>query len=88
MIISALYLDSIEWLKPAAFDRSGNASILPTYLLFSGFSGDCFAIVPVKALIRGTFIAALSVLVIKIIARLYAAVTGEIAFPAFCPYSV
>lgn len=67
MSISALYLDSIEWLKPAWHLIGLAISIFANYLLFSGFSGDCLAIVPVKALIRGTFIAAIGFEVIKII---------------------
>lgn len=48
MIISALYLDSIEWLKPAWHLIGLAISIFANYLLFSGFSGDCLAIVHVK----------------------------------------
>lgn len=49
MIISALYLDSIEWLKPAWHLIGLAISILPTICFSSGFSGDCLAIVPVKS---------------------------------------
>ncbi len=44
MIISALYLDNIEWLKPAAANRPRHLDFA-NYLLFSGFSGACRAIV-------------------------------------------
>lgn len=39
MIISALYLDYIEWLKPAWRLIGPAISIFANYLLFSGFSG-------------------------------------------------
>ncbi len=45
MIISALYLDNIEWLKPAWRLIGLAISIFANYLLFSGFSGACRAIV-------------------------------------------
>lgn len=41
MIISALYLDNIEWLKPARRLIGLAISIFANYLLFSGFSGAC-----------------------------------------------
>ena len=44
MIISALYLDNIEWLKPAWRLIGLAISILPTICSFSGSSGACRAI--------------------------------------------
>lgn len=67
MIISALYLDGIEWLKPAAADRPDHLYFrqLPAVLL------DFWRLPRhrprKKALIRGTFIAALGFEVIKMI---------------------
>lgn len=45
LIISALYLDNIEWLKPAWRLIGLAISIFANYLLFSGSSGGCRAIV-------------------------------------------
>ncbi|EIF0627344.1 inner membrane protein YhjD [Salmonella enterica] len=68
MIISALYLDSIEWLKPAWHLIGLAISIFANYLLFFWIFWRLPRHRPrKKALIRGTFIAAIGFEVIKII---------------------
>nr|WP_318383472.1 inner membrane protein YhjD [uncultured Enterobacter sp.] len=68
MIISALYLDSIEWLKPAWRLIGLAISIFANYLLFFWIFWRLPRHRPrKKALIRGTFIAAIGFEVIKII---------------------
>lgn len=68
MIISALYLDSIEWLKPAWRVIGLAISIFANYLLFFWIFWRLPRHRPrKKALIRGTFIAAIGFEVIKII---------------------
>jgi membrane protein len=68
MIISALYLDSIEWLKPTWRVIGLAISILANYLLFFWIFWRLPRHRPRrKALIRGTFIAAIGFEVIKII---------------------
>ncbi|SUG72734.1 Inner membrane protein YhjD [Salmonella enterica subsp. enterica] len=68
MIISALYLDSIEWLKPAWHLIGLAISIFANYLLFFWIFWRLPRHRPRKnALIRGTFIAAIGFEVIKII---------------------
>lgn len=68
MIISALYLDSIEWLKPAWRLIGLTISIFANYLLFFWIFWRLPRHRPrKKALIRGTFIAAIGFEVIKII---------------------
>ena len=59
MIISALYLDGIEWLKPAWRLIGLTISIFANYLLFFWISALPRHRPRKKALIRGTFIAAL-----------------------------
>lgn len=60
MIISALYLDGIEWLKPAWRLIGLTISIFANYLLFFWIFWRLPRHRPrKKALIRGTFIAAL-----------------------------
>jgi membrane protein len=66
MIISALYLDGIEWLKPAW--RIGLAiSIFANYLLFSGFSGGSRATASPQGADSRHLIAAVGFEIIKII---------------------
>ena len=68
LIISALYLDSIEWLKPAWRLIGLAISIFANYLLFFWIFWRLPRHRPrKKALIRGTFIAAVGFEVIKII---------------------
>ncbi len=68
MIISALYLDGIEWLKPAWRLIGLTISIFANYLLFFWIFWRLPRHRPrKKALIRGTFIAALGFEVIKMI---------------------
>lgn len=68
MIISLLYLDSIEWLKPAWRAIGLAISIFANYLLFFWIFWRLPRHRPRrKALIRGTFIAAIGFEVIKII---------------------
>lgn len=68
MIISALYLDNIEWLKPAWRLIGLTISIFANYLLFFWIFWRLPRHRPrKKALIRGTFIAAIGFEVIKII---------------------
>lgn len=68
MIISALYLDYIEWLKPAWRLIGLAISILANFLLFFWIFWRLPRHRPrKKALIRGTFIAAIGFEVIKII---------------------
>ena len=68
MIISALYLDSIEWLKPAWRLIGLAISIFANYLLFFWIFWRLPRHRPrKKALLRGTFIAAIGFEVIKII---------------------
>lgn len=68
MIISALYLDSIEWLKPAWRLIGLAISIFANYLLFFWIFWRLPRHRPrKKALVRGTFIAAIGFEVIKII---------------------
>lgn len=68
LIISALYLDSIEWLKPAWRLIGLAISIFANYLLFFWIFWRLPRHRPrKKALIRGTFIAAIGFEVIKII---------------------
>ncbi|HFZ8994679.1 TPA: inner membrane protein YhjD [Citrobacter freundii] len=68
MIISALYLDSIEWLKPAWRLIGLAISICANFLLFFWIFWRLPRHRPrKKALIRGTFIAAVGFEVIKII---------------------
>lgn len=68
MIISALYLDSIEWLKLAWHLIGLTISIFANYLLFFWIFWRLPRHRPCKkALIRGTFIAAIGFEVIKII---------------------
>lgn len=68
MIISALYLDNIEWLKPAWRLIGLAISIFANYLLFFWIFWRLPRHRPrKKALIRGTFIAAIGFEVIKII---------------------
>lgn len=68
MIISALYLDGIEWLKPARRLIGLTISIFANYLLFFWIFWRLPRHRPrKKALIRGTFIAALGFEVIKMI---------------------
>lgn len=68
MIISALYLDGIEWLKPAWRLIGLAISIFANYLLFFWIFWRLPRHRPrKKALIRGTFIAAIGFEVIKII---------------------
>lgn len=68
MIISMLYLDSIEWLKPAWRSIGLAISIFANYLLFFWIFWRLPRHRPRrKALIRGTFIAAIGFEVIKII---------------------
>jgi len=68
MIISLLYLDNIEWLKPAWRSIGLAISIFANYLLFFWIFWRLPRHRPRrKALIRGTFIAAIGFEVIKII---------------------
>lgn len=68
MIISALYLDYIEWLKPAWRLIGLAISIFANYLLFFWIFWRLPRHRPrKKALVRGTFIAAIGFEVIKII---------------------
>ncbi|END4897306.1 inner membrane protein YhjD, partial [Citrobacter freundii] len=68
MIISALYLDGIEWLKPAWRLIGLTISIFANYLLFFWIFWRLPRHRPrKKALIRGTFIAAIGFEVIKIV---------------------
>ena len=68
LIISSLYLDSIEWLKPAWRLIGLAISIFANYLLFFWIFWRLPRHRPrKKALIRGTFIAAVGFEVIKII---------------------
>lgn len=68
MIISALYLDNIEWLKPAWRLIGLVISIFANYLLFFWIFWRLPRHRPrKKALIRGTFIAAIGFEVIKIV---------------------
>lgn len=68
MIISALYLDNIEWLKPAWRLIGLAISIFANYLLFFWIFWRLPRHRPrKKALVRGTFIAAIGFEVIKII---------------------
>lgn len=68
MIISALYLDSIEWLKPAWRLIGLAISVFANYLLFFWIFWRLPRHRPrKKALIRGTFIAAMGFEVIKIV---------------------
>lgn len=68
MIISALYLDGIEWLKPAWRLIGLAISIFANYLLFFWIFWRLPRHRPrKKALIRGTFIAAIGFEVIKIV---------------------
>lgn len=68
MIISALYLDYIEWLKPAWRVIGLAISIFANYLLFFWIFWRLPRHRPrKKALIRGTFIAAIGFEVIKIV---------------------
>lgn len=68
MIISALYLDNIEWLKPAWRLIGLAISIFANYLLFFWIFWRLPRHRPrKKALIRGTFIAAIGFEVIKIV---------------------
>lgn len=68
MIISALYLDSIEWLKPAWWLIGLSISILANYLLFFWIFWRLPRHRPRrKALIRGTLIAAVGFEIIKIV---------------------
>jgi membrane protein len=68
MIISALYLDYIEWLKPAWRLIGLAISIFANYLLFFWIFWRLPRHRPrKKALIRGTFIAAIGFEVIKIV---------------------
>ncbi len=67
MIISALHLNSIEWLKPTAVDWPGDFHLRQ----LSAFLLDLLALAAPpsaqKALIRGTFLAAIGFEVIKIV---------------------
>nr|WP_159340228.1 MULTISPECIES: inner membrane protein YhjD [Leclercia] len=68
MIISALYLDTIEWLKPVWHLVGLGISMLANYLLFFWIFWRLPRHRPRrKALIRGTFIAAIGFEVIKIV---------------------
>jgi len=68
MIISALYLDTIEWLKPVWSLVGLSISILANYLLFFWIFWRLPRHRPRrKALIRGTFIAAIGFEIIKIV---------------------
>ena len=68
MIISALYLDTIEWLKPVWHLVGLGVSMLANYLLFFWIFWRLPRHRPRrKALIRGTFIAAIGFEVIKIV---------------------
>lgn len=68
MIISALYLDSIQWLKPAWRLIGLAISIFANYLLFFWIFWRLPSQRPhKKALVRGTFLAAIGFEVIKII---------------------
>ena len=68
MIISALYLDTIEWLKPVWHLVGLAISMLANYLLFFWIFWRLPRHRPRrKALIRGTFIAAIGFEVIKIV---------------------
>lgn len=68
MIISALHLNSIEWLKPTWRLIGWRFPSSPTICFSSGSSGGCRATVRAKkALIRGTFLAAIGFEVIKIV---------------------
>jgi membrane protein len=68
MIISALYLDSIEWLKPAWRGIGLAISIFANYLLFFWIFWRLPRHRPrKKALIRGTLIAAIGFEMIKIV---------------------
>lgn len=68
MIISALYLDTIEWLKPVWYLVGLGISMLANYLLFFWIFWRLPRHRPRrKALIRGTFIAAIGFEVIKIV---------------------
>lgn len=68
MIISALYLDTIEWLKPVWHLVGLCISMLANYLLFFWIFWRLPRHRPRrKALIRGTFIAAIGFEVIKIV---------------------
>lgn len=67
MIISALHLNSIEWLKPTWRLIGWRFPSSPTICFSSGSSGGYRATVRAKALIRGTFLAAIGFEVIKIV---------------------
>ncbi|HDR2790170.1 TPA: inner membrane protein YhjD [Enterobacter asburiae] len=68
MIISALYLDSIEWLKPAWRGIGLAISVFANYLLFFWIFWRLPRHRPrKKALIRGTLIAAIGFEIIKIV---------------------
>ncbi|MBW9309845.1 inner membrane protein YhjD [Escherichia coli] len=67
MIISALHLNSIEWLKPTWRLIGPAISIFANYLLFFDLLAVAAPPSAQKALIRGTFLAAIGFEVIKIV---------------------
>jgi membrane protein len=79
MIISALYLDYIEWLKPAWRSIGLAISIFANYLLFFWIFWRLPPSSAQEGADRGTLIAAIGFEVIKIVMT-YTAVAGEIPF--------